>query len=55
MLEVTQFAEKEEGEEEWMKKPLHIKFIQINLTHRKAATAVLCWQLAVGMAHVAFI
>jgi hypothetical protein len=30
-----------------------MKFIQINLTHSKAAMTVLCWQLAVGMADVA--
>jgi hypothetical protein len=67
-LEVTKFAGKEEGEEERMqkillrqnkereqrKKPLtQMKFIQINLTHNKAAMAVLCWQPAVGMADVA--
>jgi hypothetical protein len=37
------------------KKPNSMKFTQINLHHSKAVTAVLCQQLAKGMADAALI
>jgi hypothetical protein len=39
----------------WRKWKAFIKEKEIKLHHNKAATAVLCWQLAAGMADIALI